>query len=172
MKQIAWERGLFAPGAKVHGKKVTDETSAADQLLSLPHLLTQCWDFAHQPTAIQALVQERGHILRMGVKGHPELAGLGIEFSWGKAKQKFRRDVNDRVQAHLRRNVIACFSRSEKFLPLARIRKYARKTRAYRQAYREGKPNSLADVERLIKGYKSHRAADCFDKAFCHSEHI
>ena len=73
MKQIAWERGLFAPGAKVHGKKVTDETSA-DQLLSLPHLLTQCWDFANQQTAIQALVQERGHILRMGVKGHPELA--------------------------------------------------------------------------------------------------
>ena len=70
------------------------------------------------------------------------------------------------------RSAIGGLSRSEKFLPLARIRKYARKTRAYRQAYREGKPNSLADVERLIKGYKSHRAADCFDKAFCHSEHI
>ena len=50
----------------------------------------------------------------------------------------------------------------------ARIRKFARKTRAYRRAYRDGQPNSLADVERLIKVYKSHRSAEVFDKKFCH----
>jgi hypothetical protein len=38
----------------------------------------------------------------------------------------------------------------EKFLPLQRVRKFARKTRAYRRAYREGQPNSLADVEKLV----------------------
>ena len=53
-------------------------------------------------------------------------------------------------------------------MPLARIRKFARKTRAYRRAYRDGQPNSLADVERLIKVYKSHRSAEVFDKKFCH----
>ena len=58
----------------------------------------------------------------------------------------------------------------EKFPPLSRVRKFARKTRAYRRAYREGKPNSLADVERLVKVYKSHRAADVFDKKLCHEE--
>ena len=46
------------------------------------------------------LVESCGHVLRMGVKGHPEMAGKGIEYCWGKSKQKFRRDVNDRVQAH------------------------------------------------------------------------
>ena len=97
-------------------------------------------------------------------------AGVGIEYSWGKAKQKFRRDVNDRIAAHLHRNIVTCFSRLEKFLPLARVRKFARKTRAYRRAYREGQPNSLADVEKLIKGYKSHRSADVFDKKFCHAD--
>ena len=85
-------------------------------------------------------------------------------------KQKFRRDVNDRVQAHLHANIIKCFSRSDAFLPLARIRKFARKTRAYRRAYRDGKPNSLADVERLIKVYKSLRSAEVFDNKFCHEE--
>jgi hypothetical protein len=47
------------------------------------------------------MIEQRGHILRMCVKRHPELAGVGIEYSWGKLKQKFRRDVNDRVPAHL-----------------------------------------------------------------------
>ena len=92
----------------------------------------------------------------------------GIEYCWGKSKQKFRRDVNDRVQAHLHSNMVKCFSRSDAFLPLGRIRKFARKTRAYRRAYRDGRPNSLADVERLIKVYKSHRSAEVFDKKFCH----
>ena len=55
-------------------------------------------------------------------------------------------------------------------LPLARIRKFARKTRAYRRAYREEAPNSLADVERLVMVYKSHRSADVFDKKFCHGD--
>ena len=58
----------------------------------------------------------------------------------------------------------------EKFLPLARVRKFAHKTRAYRRAYREEQPNSLADVEKLVKAYKSHRSADVFDKKFCHAE--
>mgnify|MGYP007004940456 CR=1 FL=1 len=93
-----------------------------------------------------------------------------VEYAWGKAKQ-FRRDINDRVAAHLHKNIVKCFSRLEKFLHLARIRKFARKTRAYRRAYREGKPNSLADVEKLVKGYKSHRSADVFDKKFGHADH-
>jgi hypothetical protein len=59
----------------------------------------------------------------MCVKGHPELAGAGIEYTWGKAKQKFRRDVNDRVSAHLHRNIVKCFSREPDFLPVGRIRK-------------------------------------------------
>ena len=67
-------------------------------------------------------------------------------------------------------HIVKCFSRLEKFLPLARIRKFARKTRAYRRAYREEAPNSLADVERLVKVYKSHRSADVFDKKFCHAD--
>ena len=42
--------------------------------------------------------------------------------------------------------------------------------RYYRRAYRDNQPNSLADVEKLVKAYKSHRAADVFDKAFCLAE--
>jgi hypothetical protein len=170
MKQIAWERGWHKPEAegKMHGEKIDENDDTRDRTLSLPHLLQCCWDFANEKTALQELVESRGHILRMGVKGHPEMAGRGIEYCWGKSKQKFRRDINDRVQAHLHANMVKCFSRSDGFLPLARVRKFARKTRAYRHAYRDGQPNSLADVEKLVKVYKSHRSVEVFEKKFCH----
>ena len=67
-------------------------------------------------------------------------------------------------------NIVTCFSRLEKFLPLFRVRKYGRKTRGYRRAFRDGRPNSQADVERLVKAYKSHRSVEVFDKAFCRLE--
>ena len=76
--------------------------------------------------------------------------------------------LNDRKQANLHTNIVKCFSRSDEFLPLKRIRKFASKTRAYCRAYCDGQPNSLADVEKLIKVYKSHRSAEVFDKKFCH----
>ena len=102
----------------------------------------------------------------MCVKGHPELAGVGIEYSWGKAKQKFRRDVNDRVAAHLHANIVKCFSRVDKFLPLARVRKFARKTRAYRRAYRHGTDNEHTSIEKMIKTFKAHRNAKDFATKF------
>ena len=77
-----------------------------------------------------------------------EIVGAGIEYSWGKAKQRFRRDTNGRVAAHLHRNIVACMSREEKFLPVSRERKFARRTRAYRRAYREGQPNSQQSMYR------------------------
>ena len=162
MKQIAWERGLHKPEGegKMHGKKIDPDDENVDSSLSLPHVLSNCWDFAHEKTALTQLVESRGHILRMCVKGHPELAGVGIEYSWGKAKQKFRRDVNDRISGHFHRNIVKCFCSEETYLPLSRIRKYARKTRAYRRAYRDGQSNSLADLEKMVKKYKQHRSME------------
>ena len=103
----------------MHGNKADDDDEKRH--LSLRWVLSECWDFAHEKTGLQELVEQRGHILRMCVKGHPEIAGKGIEYSWGRLKQKYRRDVNDRVAAHLHRNIVTSMSRHEKFLPLARV---------------------------------------------------
>ena len=77
-RQIAWERGLHKPESegKMHGKKIDPENETADPSLSLPHVLSNCWDFAHEKTALTRLFESRGQILRMCVKGHPELAGV------------------------------------------------------------------------------------------------
>ena len=47
-------------------------------------------DFKTERTALQHVVESQGHIL-LSPKCHPEVAGVGIEYSWGFSKQKFRR---------------------------------------------------------------------------------
>ena len=82
MRQIAFERGLHKPDdgkKKMNGKKLDEDDADQDPSYSLPHVLSSCWDFAHAPTALQELVESRGHILRMSVKAHPELTGVGID---------------------------------------------------------------------------------------------
>ena len=57
-----------------------DDTSGPDRSFSLVYVLSSCWDFAHEKTALEELVEARDHILRMCVKGHPEIAGVGVEY--------------------------------------------------------------------------------------------
>jgi len=88
----------------------------------------------------------------------PELAGVGIEYSWGKSKQHFRRHT-DHVGKHLHDNIVKCMS--EEVLPLARVRKCARKSRSYRRAYGgEGGMMSHENIEKMVKIQKRHRGAD------------
>ena len=67
MKQVAWERGWHKPEGegKMHGDKVDENDDTRDRTLSLKYVLESCWDFAHEKTALQGLVESRGHILRM-----------------------------------------------------------------------------------------------------------
>ena len=47
-------------------------------------LLSQQPDFVAQRTSVEELFHRRGHLVLFGVKCHPEIAGLGIEYDWGK----------------------------------------------------------------------------------------
>lgn len=187
MLVIAWERGFVPPGpdewkamhAKVlkDGEVETAETPEGDPALSLRHVLSHCSDFMYEKSALEEVLLQRGHILRMCVKGHPELAGCGIEYAWGRSKLIFRRHVNDRVPANLHKNILKSFSASEiaskngvstfKPLSLDLIRKFARKARAYRAAYRDGESNEHADIEKHVKVSKAHRSCLDSDYHFC-----
>ena len=48
-------------------------------------------------------------------------------------------------------------------MPLARVRKYARKARSYRRAYHGDTSIDRADIEKHVKLQKTHRAADRLD---------
>ena len=75
-------------------------------------------------------------------------------------KQFFRRHT-DHVGSHLHQNILKAMS--EEVLPLARVRKYARKARSYRRAYHGDTSIDRADIEKHVKLQKTHRAADRLD---------
>jgi hypothetical protein len=151
MTQILWERGLFRPGMK-----------AEEMTLRL----AACTDFATEQTLLQKACVDRGHILTMSPKGHCEVAGRGIEFSWGRSKADFRLH-NDCVGKHLLQNIKN--SIGARNLPIHRLRKFARKARDYKRAF-QGKgaaDTSHAMIEKIVKTSKAHRCALDFDYKFC-----
>ena len=121
----------------------------------MDYVLSNCRDFQNEITALQAKLAARGHILKMCVKCHPELAGCGVEYSWGKSKIHFRRH-NDCVAKHLFKNVLDALHAS--VLSLANAMKFARKARNYREAYKVG-VSSHVEVEQLYKVHKCHCSA-------------
>ena len=136
--------------------------------------LKLCADFANEPTALQHLLAERGHLLVMTPKAHPELAGKGIEYSWGKAKRDFRQH-NDCVAANLHANVEEAF----KSLDLPRVWRFARRTREWARAYarqhgvcgyEDGDARleeGFASVDKFVKECRTHRCVLDQEYAFC-----
>ena len=133
--------------------------------LSAHHVLANCWDFANETTALMEKLRARGHILLMCVKCHPELAGVGIENTWGKSAIHFRRN-NDCIAKNLDANVQNSLHSDN--LPLRTIRKFARKTRDYLRAYADpsGRTDTHGDVEKLRGTFKCHRGSLDFDFKF------
>jgi hypothetical protein len=54
-------------------------------------VLSACPDFQFERTALQNIIESRGHILLPSVVCTPETAGGGIEYAWGKLKFEQRR---------------------------------------------------------------------------------
>lgn len=89
------------------------------------------------------------------------LTGNGIEYDWGRMKQNFRRK-----NKYLNFHGLILESMSPQSLPLSTSRKFSRKARAYRRAYRQGTNNEFACIEDMVKRFKAHRNATDFAKAF------
>lgn len=61
-------------------------------------------DFREEKSALQDVMESRGHILFISPKCHLELAELSIEYSQGKSKLEYSRYINDenpKVHQHL-----------------------------------------------------------------------
>ena len=121
--QVLWERGWHVDGMSTITKDTENKTGQV--LSNLP-------DVRNERTALQHTVESRRHIFVLSPNLHPEVAGVGIEYSWGISKLKYRRELNDEVQKHLHRNIVA-FMCPETILMLSRVRRFARRTRDYCQ---------------------------------------
>ncbi len=148
MKQILWERGLWREGMK--GKLDSDDPSYPD--MSALAVLANCEDFRQETGAMEDLVASYGNIVLFSPKGHPEIAGAGIEYDWGVSKKIFRRTTNH-VAKDCERDVRSSLAKVT--LPIAKHT--ARKARSYMRAYMSGAGDSHLLIEKFVKICKCHR---------------
>jgi hypothetical protein len=152
--QLLWETGSIDPKlTKTGAKWINDwasgytptetevvEKTRADGKKNASAYLAGRRDFQEEKTVIEKLFIDDGHLVLASPRYHPELAGLGIEYCWGKSKWCFRRQANDLKPENLTTNVLTSlgdqpFLRRGKQcdapLPLCRVRKFARRARLY-----------------------------------------
>jgi hypothetical protein len=186
MEQILWERGWIDPSQNrkfytLHGKK--DSMGAVRKDTSLRYLMSNLKDFEAQETMLQLKAREMGVSMDRTPKCHCELAGEGIEYAWGCAKNHYRRQPlkDKRGKENFRQTVRKCFSRD--IVTTERIRMFSQRARAYILAYHKIRQEQLTDssstsdsdnttaspvnVEKLLKKFKTHRCAMDFDSNFC-----
>jgi len=163
MKQVLWERGLWKEG--MVGS--IDEDDERDQSFSMTYVLSECEDFRNEVTLLEEIAWRRGHIVSFTPKGHCELAGVGIEYCWGKMKRHYRNNNDPGGKVDFHKLVVDSMRRE--VLPPATAMRFARKARAYERAYRTGESNSHASLESMVKTFKTHRNALDFAGKFIDS---
>ena len=155
------KKGRDQSPSMTHASSEHDRAKLTDGVVQV---LVNCWNFATELTAFQELMVSHGHLAEMSRKCHPELAGMGVEYSWGKSKMHFRRHT-DHVAKHLHANIKE--SMAPNISTLLRVRRYARKARSYRRAYETSiTAMPKVNIEKIVKMHKCHRVADDFDFAF------
>ena len=107
-----WERGFDIFKTSKSGNQVKKTVP------ELRKILLGCEDFKNEVGALEQIVIERGHLLIMSPKGHPELAGVGIEYGWGHAKYLFRKNNTMVVKEKLNGYLSFALRASQKFWPI------------------------------------------------------
>jgi len=91
--QILWERGWIdiASLGKYTIEGSLDGFGIKRYDTSLKHLMANCVDFEEEESLLRSIGTKMGVIVDRTPKCHCELAGEGVEYSWGCAKNEYRR---------------------------------------------------------------------------------
>ena len=172
--QLLYERGWVNPTLKtVHGqwagswgtknkqayKPTKAEIAAKQKKNDGPRIaelvLNAHRDFLAERSIITQLFMEKGHLVVASPRYHPDVAGMGIEYGWGKAKLEFRRRINDLNGRNLRANVLIAMSDTgftgtdkrehDAPLPIGRVRRFARRARTNRYVLDQVPDKDAAD---------------------------
>jgi hypothetical protein len=188
--QVLWERG-FIDTSLPNWKgfySLNGTVDARDNIVegsSLKQLMKECQDFIDEESLLQKVAKDMsdGDIsisVDRTPKCHPELAGEGIEYSWGCAKNYYRRLplADKKGKENFKRSVRSAISRDH--LTTDRIRKFSRRAREYIVAYKLLKCKldeeetdidlvtniSSKKIEDMKSSFKAHRCAADFDAGF------
>ena len=192
--QVLCERGFIdesnLSSYNISGSK--DKHGNINNTYSLLHIMSECEDFSNETTLLQDTLGKRDVSVIRTPKCHPELAGEGIEYSWGFAKNAYRRILMEHKSTKEKylKSVKSVLSRD--ILNQLRICKFAKHARSYTCAYvcldnkseeatefKDEKGNLVIEltsenifpsIERLRKQFKTHRCALDFDMHFCKTE--
>jgi hypothetical protein len=147
---------------------------------SLKQILANCSDFEEEETMLQSMGRSMGVIVDRTPKCHPELAGEGIEYSWGCAKNRYRQLplVEKKKKEKFVGSVRLCLS--NEVISQERVVKFSKRAREYICAYhtlhKEQDETHLDPVvtpmkiEKLVKEFKTHRCTLDFDYSFIKQE--
>ena len=203
MLQLLFERGHINPADATSAKWCSDcgkqknkkpyeptDEEVRTQLKKLngkrvaSALLAAMDDFLGEVSIVEKIFLDAGHLVQASPRYHPDLAGAGIEYAWGKAKLDFRRYINDLQAKNLRRNVLTALG-DQKFtvktatgekeydapLPLNRVRRFARRARTNRLLFQFMPTKEVADSliaawkagKLVVQGERLDAAADTAD---------
>jgi hypothetical protein len=181
--QVCWERGLINPSIPnvdkaytINGRK--NSLGIQDNSLSLKYLLGSCLDFEEEETMLQSMGRSLGVLIDRTPKCHPELAGEGIEYSWGCAKNFYRRLPLDEKRRKEKFMGSVRRSMEREVLNQERVIKFSKRAREYIMSYhtvrlQQQRQQTSSDdddplitpmkIEKLIKEFKTHRCALDFE---------
>jgi hypothetical protein len=189
--QVLWERGFIDEKNLKHytvdGRK--DAFGNLQPHTSLKYLLGNCTDFKEEESMLQSIGSALGVSIDQTPKCHCELAGEGIEYSWGCAKNAYRlmplsikrkkETFWETVRKCLRQDVLTT-EWVRKFLQ--RAHEYICAYHALHQGISSAEPMdttsagdevaTLVKIEKLVKAFKTHRCALDFDKGFITAKDI
>jgi hypothetical protein len=201
MLQVLAERGFINRSKPLTYFTISGRKDVAGNLIedsSLSGMMENLFDFQDELTLLQHMAA--GMSQGTGIKDtvertpicHPELAGEGIEYSWGCSKQTYRNMRIEKKRGAVNFPESVRYSLSKEVLSIEQIRKFSFRARRYILSYyvlenltelektnkdsqllkissfikAEGENITPQLIERMVKAFKGHRCALDFNKGF------
>lgn len=187
--QMLMERGGIDSEKSYNFYSEKGRKDAHDRIIdgtSYDMAITSLRDFKEEKTLLQLRAEEMGVTIIRSPKCHPEIAGVGIEYIWGVAKNYYRREPLSRKRGreHFFALVRECLStKKDGNLKIQTVRGCAARGRAYMLAYRarsllelddseetvewlKNNPICFALLDKCVRKFRAHRSANDFDRGF------
>jgi hypothetical protein len=182
LKQILFERGWLDPNV-IHKYYLNPKSEEEeDEPFCLKQLLGNCKDFMDEESQMVYVMRKINVTVEMSPKCHPELAGQGIEYCWGKAKKYYRAQRSaipgslseDSFEQLVTKSLRGGPKDSDAPMQITSVLRFSRKAHFYRMAYYSLKGHEgtlkLAAIENSVKElkkatYKEHRGCKRKDAA-------
>ena len=164
------------------GPLLDRQTGERDLKYSIRKILADCEDFKNENTHLQVMADALGVIVDFTPKYHCELAGEGIEYTWGFSKNRYRKAEFGRKKRRGTFESLVNEVISREAITKQRVRKFSARARAYILTYlflheqQKGRHSGEGDppeeillkkeIENLQKKFKTHRCAHDTDNGF------